>query len=132
MKKYLCYLGLFLTIACPLYQSIDMTIKNTPGDGVERYGDNPIFRNILGIKIDNSSYIQGLDEWDLHRRTILTPRWMQRLGIPKEVETGRNYENYSWWKTEKYTLVMWLRILIKCIPIALLFFGIEFAPSKKE
>lgn len=132
MKKYLCYLGIFLTITCPLYQSIDMNLKNTPGDGVERFGDNPIFRNILGVKIDYSSYIQGVDEWNLHRRTILTPPWMQKIGIPEKVETGaKNYE-FFWWKTEKYTLVMWLRFLIKCIPIGLIFFGIEPVSSKKE
>lgn len=132
MKNFLFFFGLFLIIACPLYQLIDMRIKNQPGDGIERYGDNFVFKNILGVKIDYSQYVGGEDGWYLERSEILTPLWMQTFGIPAQVQTGYNYEDSSWWKSEGYSTVIWLRFLIKCIPIVLIFFGIGKVTSKKE
>ena len=76
--KYLKNLLILLAFAGPIYQLADSAIKNSEGDGKEIYGDNPVFRKILGVRTDYYDFFEG-HGWEHRYYSVRTPLWMQNL-----------------------------------------------------
>lgn len=137
--KFLIGISLaFMTIG-PLYQMIDSYSHDTSGDGETAWGDNPIFRNILGVK-KMYSYSEAGDGWHRYRTDIETPRWMQGLGLPKIVSFGQkdpdnwvdpeNEQSMFKFKTLCVILLRWCIKLL--IPVLLIVLGSWLSKTKKE
>lgn len=123
-----------------------MTVKNSDGDGVQVFGDNPIFRNILGVKTTYSDWVGGEDGWTVTEREFRVPQWMQLLGCPKEVkesyvygtdihgEGGYGIPDSRWEKypnKKAFQKVMLFRFLIRTIPFLIILAGLLLAKTPK-
>ncbi|MFA6325447.1 MAG: hypothetical protein WCX46_04445 [Candidatus Paceibacterota bacterium] len=118
----LILIGVALFFLAPIYQTLDEVIKNVPGDGKRIYGDNPIFKNLLGIKTQNYFKMDG--QWEYCGTKIQVAPWMQKIGVNKFVYSGGGIYNDNSSKKE-IILVYFLRFLIKII-IPLIFIAPGF------
>ena len=122
---FLFAIGLLFTVGGPLYQYIDMKVNNVEGDGVESFGDNIIFQNILGVKKCISAFTHTDDGWVTYGTILYTPKWMQKVGCPKIVEriSDGPYSGDTYITSEGYWTVVLLRWLVKLTPILLMMIG---------
>lgn len=133
VTEILITVGLLLTILCPAYQTIDSSIKNTEGDGISEYGNNPVFKNILGIKKVYSYFDPGYGWVETEEVSIQTPMWMQNIfDIPKEVSKRLSSSETKMVKSDGFNQVMIIRFIIKSIPILLLIVGLILEKNKRE
>lgn len=121
----LILIGATLFFLAPIYQTLDMVIKNVPGDGKEIYGDNPIFKNLLGIKTDKYFKMDG--QWEYCGTKIQVAPWMQKIGGVNEfVYSGGGIYNHNS-PTKEIILVDLLRFIVKImIPLIFLAPGFYF------
>lgn len=118
--RLLLFFGeVLLLIFAPTYQFVDYLVNEIPGDGVKIYGDNPVFKNLLGIKtVQYSTTADGKNIARIATR-IETPPWMRSLGAPNQVVWGKSAQSVS-----PFFQIFWIvlaRILIKMIPFILIF-----------
>jgi len=108
-----------LLIFAPTYQFVDYLMNETPGDGVKIYGDNPVFKNVLGIK--TVEYRITVDGKNIARisTSIKSPPWMRSLGAPNQVVWGKSARSVS--RSSQIFWIVLVRILIKMIPFILIF-----------
>ncbi len=116
-------IGVIVLFLCPLFQLFYECATNIEGDGARVYGDNPVFKNVLGVKTLAHSKIDG--EWEYSLTEISTPVWMQHIGLPKEVHYDFDSTTDDFGSTSKDVfLVVFFRVLIKIlIPLIFLIPG---------
>lgn len=118
--KIIFLVGVALFFVAPIYQVVDELVKNVPGDGERVYGDNPIFKNILGIK--TQYYFEMDGQWEHSSTKIQSAPWMQKIGVEKFVySNGGVYKDNS--SPKQMILVYSLRFAIKIIPIIFIILG---------
>lgn len=118
--KIIFLVGVILLFVAPIYQAVDELVKNIPGDGERVYGDNLVFKNILGIK--TQCYFELDGQWEYSGTKIQSAPWMQKIGAEKFIySNGGVYNNNS--SPEQIILVYSLRSAIKIIPIIFIIFG---------
>jgi len=123
MKKFgkvLMVIGICMFFVFPIYQAVYFEIEGSTfvspyTAGTKVYGDNPLFRNILGIKVV-SNYPTGGDVWEWEYTLYITPSWMQHL-VPQKVlwvwtDRNENATSSPWWQI---VTVIVLRTLVKFI-----------------
>lgn len=121
MKKFgkvLMVIGICVVFAMPIYQIMYFNIagsKIIPAyeSGTRVYGDNPILRNVLGIKVV-SDYPTGGDVWEWEYTRYISPSWMRPF-VPENViwvgsDRNENAKSSPWWQI---VLVIFLRTLVK-------------------
>jgi hypothetical protein len=91
LGRILTTIGVALFIIAPLFQILHEYFTNIPGDGDCIYGDNPVFRNILGVKTVNYYRLDG--NWEYAGTELYTTTWMQKMGFDPKVNWG--YLSYS-------------------------------------
>ena len=124
----LILIGVALFFLAPIYQTLDEVVKNVSGDGKRIYGDNPIFKNLLGIKTENYFEMDG--QWEYCGTKIQTAPWMQKIGVNKFVYSGGGtYNDNS--PTKEIILVDFLRFLVKII-IPLIFIAPGYYFHRKK
>ena len=87
MKKLgniLKIMGIVLFFAAPFYQFVNEYIDNVDGDGKRVYGNNPVFKNLLGVKTDRYYFLDA-QGWEYENSVIETTTWMQKIGFAKVV-----------------------------------------------
>lgn len=124
MKKLgevLTIIGIALFFIAPSYQFFDARLKNESGDGEIVYGDNPVFRNLLGVKTLRYHDIDGY--WDYEGTKLETTQWMQEIGFEKNIYWG--YSKFNDFRSNsneiQVVLIIALRLIIK-LSIPLIFF----------
>lgn len=132
MKKLgeiLTTIGIVLFFIAPLFQEVDAYIKNDGGDGDVEYGDNFIFRNILGVK--TLEYIEIDGYWDYEGTELQTTPWMQKIGLDTKIYWGYSdvlFDSNS--DDIQIVCVIVLRWIIK-LSIPLIFFIPGYILKKK-
>lgn len=120
LGKLLMVIGISMFFVFPIYQVVHFEIMGSDLVspyivGTKVYGDNPLFRNVLGIKIE-SDYPTGGDVWEREYTMYITPSWMHQL-VPQKVlwvwtDRNENLESSPWWQI---VTVMVLRTLLKFV-----------------
>ncbi len=132
MKKLgeiLTTIGIVLFFIAPLFQFIDANLKNDSGDGDVEYGDNFIFRNILGVK--TLEYIEIDGYWDYYGTELQTTPWMQKIGLDPKIYWGYSEVLFNSNSDDiQIVCVIVLRWIIK-LSIPLIFFIPGYILKKK-
>lgn len=118
--EIICLVGVALFFLAPIYQVVDELVKNVPGDGERVYGDNPIFKNILGVK--TQCYFELDGQWEYCGTKIQSAPWMQKIGVEKFVHSNGGVWNDNS-AQKQIILVYLLRLLIKIIPVIFIILG---------
>lgn len=123
MKKLgeiLTTIGIVLFFTAPLFQVVDAYIKNDSGDGEIVYGDNLIFRNILGVKTLDYFDIDGY--WEYEGAELQTTPWMQKIGLDPKIYWGYSEVLFNSNSDDiQIVCAIALRLIIK-LSIPLIFF----------
>lgn len=134
LKLIIAIICFLVAIGGPIYQMVESKINNVEGDGIETLGNNPIFRNILGIKTIHYVFFagQGWESWGID---IENPKWMQYIGFDKTVkycypaEFNQSSENSSF---IQQTMLFLLRTFIKLLYFVLfMFLAIKILPKEQ-
>ncbi len=134
LASFLVSIGIFLLFACPVYQGIDAwIIKNEPGGGIIVSGDNPVFREVIGIKTTYHFFLPSSGWEETGDWKIQTPNWMQYLGLPKIVTYGNDGNGQPSTNKMSTQITVWiLRWIIKLIPVILIIIGLILVKPDKD
>ncbi len=144
LQTTLLKIGIFFFFAAPLYQFLTSSkiIMPEPYTHNEKiYGDNQIFKNILGVKHvwydwfpSSYHYNYANNEVTYHYvgTQIETAPWMQKIGCEKIIIWGHHTSFVKNSSTYQIILVVTLRLVVKLlIPFIFIILGITKKRSMK-
>lgn len=118
---------MILILSAPLFQWVDGYTSDEEYDGKKIYGDNCIFRKILGVKTEYYNMVSN-EELDNYEYSKITPApWMKVLGVKEEVKYNFIYLNTgeSFSPVKDVILIIIIRWVIKLAPLIILLISLS-------